>query len=48
VGELRRDGSGLRVPFSPRTVTWMQFQVGSVVGTRTGLAEIEVLGAPAP
>lgn len=48
VGELRHDGSGLRVPFGPRTVTWLQFQVNSAVGARTGLAEIEVLGAPIP
>jgi hypothetical protein len=48
VGELRRDGSGLRVPFGQRTVTWLQFQVNSAVGARTGLAEIEVLGAPHP
>lgn len=46
VSELRRDGSGTRIPFAPRSITWLQFQVTSVVGTRTGLAEIEVLGSP--
>jgi len=46
VSELRRDASGMRIPFVPRSITWLQFQVTSVAGPRTGLAEIEVLGSP--
>jgi hypothetical protein len=48
VGQFRKDGSGLRVQFSPRMITWLQFRVTSAVGSKTGLAEIEVLGAPVP
>jgi LmbE family N-acetylglucosaminyl deacetylase len=53
VGTLPNNGSGLTVDFSPRSITSVRFQVGSVSGTteNVGLSEIEVFGsvsAPTP
>jgi hypothetical protein len=45
VGMLPNDGTGLLVPFSPKTVTWVQFTVLQAVGVNIGLSEIEVVGA---
>jgi LmbE family N-acetylglucosaminyl deacetylase len=47
VGALPPDGTVLPVTFSPRTVTWVRFSVGSAEGTAIGLSEIQVLGQPA-
>ena len=49
VGSLTNDGSAVSVSFSPRTVSWVRFTVGSVAaGTASaGLAELEAWGVPA-
>jgi hypothetical protein len=46
VGALPIYGAPLHVEFNPRVIAWVQFRVTSAEGTSTGLAEIEVLGAP--
>lgn len=47
VGALPARGNVLPVTFSPREVTWVRFSVTQAEGTAAGLAEIEVMGAPA-
>ncbi len=47
VGALPIYGAPLHVEFNPRVITWVQFRVTAANGTGTGLAEIQVLGAPA-
>ena len=46
VGALPNDGAGLNTDFSPRTVTWIRFEVTSATGGAVGLAEWEVISAP--
>jgi hypothetical protein len=40
------DGTAKTVSFSPKTVTWVKFQVSGGSGTNVGLSEFEVYGAP--
>ena len=44
VGTLPNGANGLSVPFTPRTVTWVQFNVSNAVGSNVGLAEVEIYG----
>ncbi len=41
---IPNDGSGKKVAFSKRSVTWMKFQVQGGVGPNVGLAELQVFG----
>jgi hypothetical protein len=44
VGALDNGGTGTRIAFTPRTVTWLRFTVTRIKGTKpsVGLAEVEV------
>lgn len=46
IGELPNNGAGLTTDFTPRSVTWIRFEVTNAVGGSAGLAEWEVFTAP--
>ncbi len=44
VGALPNNGTGMKITFNPKTISWVRFDVTSAAGKNVGLAEIQATG----